>query len=241
MQLAPRTRPPCPVADAFVATWETTLGDADRRRLVAPLRARLPGTRTAAGSAVTKAAEAADWLVHVCAPAWLELVEPDPTALAALRACPSLALDTDSRRGRIAVDRAIQAVLAARMLACNAEWRKTRAPADAIAAEGRAIAEQLLPVANEAALGRTGFAAALAAADRAPFTNRWATLRDHLSGLAHAAVATLTWDAVWSTAGNRVTGTWAPAAQRRLDRDLTVVTARLQPYALELGQRILAS
>lgn len=240
MQLATRSRPTCPVAQAFVTTWESTLGEPDRRRLVAPLRARLGSTRTATGSAVSKSAAAADWLVHTAAPTWLEIVRPDPAALAALRACPSLALDTDSRKGRIAVDRAMQAVLAARMLACNAEWQRSRTPHPSLAEPGAAIVQQLLPLASEVAFGRTGYRAALAAAERAPFTNRWSTLRDHLTGLGQAAVATLTWDAVWSTAGSASIGTWTTAAQRRLDRELAAVTTRLQPHAQELGQRILA-
>ncbi len=240
MQLAPRVRPPCPVAQAFVSTWETGLGENDRRRIVAPLRARLGGTRTAAGSAIGKSATACDWLVHTCAPTWLEVAHVDPAALAALRACPPLTVDTDTRKGRIAVDKAIQAVLAARMLACNAAWSRSRPPREDIGDEARAIVEQLLPLASGALLGRTGFGAAMAAADRAPFTNRWSTLRDHLSGLAQAAVSTLAWEAVWSSLAARDSGTWTMAAQRRLDREIAVLTQRLQPHALTLAQRMLA-
>lgn len=241
MQLAhQRTRPPCPVAHTFVTTWESGLSEHDRRRIVAPLRARLGGTRTAVGTAMGKAALACDWLVHTCAPVWLEIAHADPGALAALRACPSLAADADDRRGRIAVDRAIQSVLAARMLACNAAWSRSRPAEPDLGVEATRIVEQLLPLATEAVFGRTGFAAAMAAADRAPFTNRWATLRDHLFGLAQAAVSTLTWQAVWTTTAARASGTWTMAAQRRLDREVATLTAQLQPEALQLAQRMLS-
>lgn len=240
MQLAHRKLPPCPVAQAFVTTWEDGLSENDRRRLVAPLRARLGGTRTAAGTAVGKAAAACDWLVHTCAPTWLEIAHPDPSALAALRACPSLLVDPDDRKGRIAVDRAIQAVLAARMHACNAAWSRSRPPSPELGDEANRIAEQLLPLATSAVFGRTGFAAAMAGADRASFTNRWPTLRDHLSGLAQAAVSTLTWQAVWASTASRESGTWTMAAQRRLDREVSLLTTRLQPHAIALAQRMLA-
>ncbi|MDP2306552.1 MAG: hypothetical protein Q8P18_11065 [Pseudomonadota bacterium] len=242
MHLAQRPRVPCPVATAFVTTWESQLGDHDRRLIVAPLRARLGGTRTSTGSAVYKAAAACDWLVHTCAPAWLEIADADPIALSALRTCPPLLVDTDTRKGRIAIDRAIQSVLAARMITCNAAWSRSRPPSEALAEEGRALSEQLLPRALDGALGRTGFHAAIAAADRAPFTSRWPTLRDHLLGLAQAATAALTWQAVWAAASARENGAgaWASGAERRLGREITVLTAHLQPHALHLAQQILS-
>jgi hypothetical protein len=240
MQLAHRARPTCPVAATFVTTWESGLGELDRSRILPPLRARLGSTSTTAGSAAGKAATACDWLVRTCAPVWLESCAADPAALAALRAVPSLTIDGDSRKARIAVDRAIQATLTARMLACNASWSRSRAPREDLDEEGRAIADRLLPLATASAFGRTGFAAALAAADRAPFTNRWSSMRDHLAGLAQAAVSCVVWGAVWSTAATRETGTWSLAAQRRADREIAVVTAQLQPQAVSLAQRILA-
>ncbi|MES2638336.1 MAG: hypothetical protein V4850_02610 [Myxococcota bacterium] len=242
MHLAQRPRVPCPVATAFVTTWESELGDNDRRRIVAPLRARLGGTRTGTGTAVQKAAASCDWLVHTCAPAWLEIADGDPVALSALRACPTLVVDADTRKGRIAIDRAIQSVLAARMITCNAAWTRSRPPRDELGEPGRLLAEQLLPRALEGTLGRTGFHAAIAAADRAPFTNRWPTLRDHLLGLAQAATAALTWQAIWAATGARENGAgaWASGAERRLDREITVLTAHLQPHALHLAQQILS-
>lgn len=243
MQLAtPRPRTPCPVATAFVTTWESQLGENDRRRIVAPLRARLGGTRTGTGSAVYKAAASCDWLVRTCAPAWLEIADAEPLALSALRACPPLLVDTDTRKGRVAIDRAIQAVLAARMITCNAAWSRSRPPLEELGDEGRALSEKLLPRALHAALGRTGFQAAIAAADRASFTNRWPTLRDHLVGLAQSATAALTWQAIWGAAGARENGAgaWASGAERRLEREITVLTAYLQPHALHLAQQILS-
>lgn len=240
MHLAQRPRVLCPVATAFVTTWESQLGDNDRRRIVAPLRARLGGTRTGTGTGVYKAAASCDWLVHTCAPAWLEIADADPSALSALRGSPALLVDTDTRKGRIAIDRAIQSVLAARMITCNAAWTRSRPPREELEERGRALSEVLLPRALDAALGRTGFHAAIAAADRAPFTNRWTTLRDHLLGLAQAATAALTWQAIWAAANVRDHGAWASGAERRLDREITVLTAHLQPHALHLAQQILS-
>jgi len=242
MHLAQRTLAPCPVAAAFVTTWESHLVDSERRRLVAPLRARLVGTHPNTGAGAHKASAAADWLVRTCAPAWLELAAADPTALADLRTAPALVVETDTRKGRLAVDRAVQSVLAARMIACNAAWQRSRPPREDIGEEGVALAERLLPGALDAALGRSGFHAAVAAADRAPVGTRWPVLRDHLAGLAHAAVSALTWQAVWCSATVRDNGpgAWASGAERRLDRELTVLTAQLQPHALHLAKRMLA-
>lgn len=240
--LAHRQRLPCPVAAAFVSTWESGLGDNDRRRILVPLRARLATTRLATGTAVVKSAAAADWLVHTCAPVWLEIARPDPAALSALRTCPPLYLDGDSRKGRIAVERAMQSVVNARMLACNAAWARSQSPDGQHQIEGEAIAAELLPIVSLTVLGRTGFDAALAAADRAPFTNRWGLLRGHLAGLAQAAVSTLAWEAVWSSAGVAPNGhaAWLQAAQRRLEREASALAAQLQPDAVLLGQRIVA-
>jgi hypothetical protein len=242
MHLAQRTRVPCPVASAFVTTWESHLADGERRRIVAPLRARLVSTHPNTVTGAHKASAAADWLVRTCAPAWLELADADPTALAGLRSVPALLVESDSRKGRFAVDRAVQAVLAARMIACNAAWQRSRPPCEDIGEEGGALSERLLPGALEVALGRSGFHAAVAAADRAPTTTRWPVLRDHLAGLAHAAVSALTWQAIWASASVRDNGpgAWASGAERRLDRELTVLTAQLQPHALHLARQILA-
>ncbi len=242
MHLAQRTRTPCPVATAFVTTWESQLGDHDRRRIVGPLRARLGGGRSGGGTAIEKATAATDWLVRTCAPAWLEIANPSPHALAELRNAPVLHVDGDSRKGRIAIDRAIRAVLGARMIACNAAWSRSRPPSPELADEGRALSERLLPRALDSALGRTGFHAAIAAADRAPFNNRWPTLRDHLLGLAQASTAALTSQSVWAASSVRDNGlgAWASGAERRLDREITVLTAHLQPHALHLAQQILS-
>lgn len=234
-----RTRTLCPVATAYLDALEAGLPEIDRRRVLAPLRTRLNNSRLSAGSSVDKAAAAVDWLQRSAAPVWLEAAGTDPQLLATLRALPAIRGESNTRRLRLTVERSLQAVLRARMLACNAAWHRSRAAEVSLLAEGAAMVGSVLPHAERSAFDRSGYGAALAAVDRAPPVQRWALLRDHLVGLAQAAVATLAWDAAWSTA--RGSEGWRQAFDRRLDRELELLIGQLQPQSIHLGGILVAS
>jgi hypothetical protein len=75
----------CPVVGAFVRSWNDALGDDDRQRLLAPLLLLTLDTATGEADSERRAWMAADWLVRVHAPAWLDLAGLTDHA-AALRA-----------------------------------------------------------------------------------------------------------------------------------------------------------
>ncbi len=208
--------------------------------LAPPPRAACPVAATGAGAGRHRAALATDWLVRTAAPAWLDLTCPDPVGLADLRKCPVIDVLSDTRTARIAVGRAIRAVLAARMSVCNRVWSHSqRMPSDhqALAAH---VVERVLPRLH-AAFADTGFGAAMAAAARAPCTNRWSTLRDHLEGLAQAAAAALAWQAAFDARLSVSEGedAWVEACGRAALRELRPLAERLQPNAHSLALRIL--
>lgn len=234
-----RPRSVCPVTTAYLDALEAGLAEADRRRVLPGLRTRLGAGRLSAGSSIDKAAAAADWLVRVAAPIWLEAVAPDPRLLAALRAGPGLRGETNTRRARLTMERSVQQVLQARMSACNVAWNRRRSE-ESLAAEGQAMLDRFLPRMEKLAFARSGYGAALGAVDCAPPVPRWATLHDHLVGLGQAAVAALAWDAAWTTAACRTTGTWATACERRLEREVNLLVGQLQPHSIALGGLLVA-
>ncbi|MBA2684074.1 MAG: hypothetical protein H0U66_06260, partial [Gemmatimonadaceae bacterium] len=78
-----------PVIGAFVRSWNDSLADEPRNRLLRPLLPKLIGTRTTEADDETRAWMATDWLVRVHTPAWLELAGFFSRA-AELRALPVL-------------------------------------------------------------------------------------------------------------------------------------------------------
>ena len=79
----------CPVITAFMVSWNDSLPDADRTRLLAPLIPLLVGTRSTPAIEQRRATMAADWLIRVHTPAWLRLAKLD-TQAAALEALPEI-------------------------------------------------------------------------------------------------------------------------------------------------------
>ncbi|CAB4157381.1 hypothetical protein UFOVP679_19 [uncultured Caudovirales phage] len=63
----------CPVITAFMVSWNDSLDDADRTRLLAPLIPHLIGTRGSKALQNRRATMATDWYVRVQTPAWLRL------------------------------------------------------------------------------------------------------------------------------------------------------------------------
>jgi hypothetical protein len=88
----------CPVISAFLRTWNDDLPDDERETLLRPLIPRLVGTRGDADLERRRATMAADWLIRVHTPAWLQVAKLDAhaDALASLpeitdsAQCPSL-------------------------------------------------------------------------------------------------------------------------------------------------------
>jgi hypothetical protein len=62
-----------PVIATFRRSWERSLGDDDRNRLLKPLVPTLIGTRTNAADENIRAWMCLDWLVRIYAPTWLRL------------------------------------------------------------------------------------------------------------------------------------------------------------------------
>ena len=74
---------------AFGRSWNDSLSDEDRDRLLLPFLPRLVGTRSTAEVQDRRAFMAADWAVRVFTPAWLRLAKLDEHA-EALEGLPEL-------------------------------------------------------------------------------------------------------------------------------------------------------
>ena len=61
------------VIASFCRSWNDSLNDADRNRLLKPYVTKVIGTATNDADEQTRAWLATDWLVRVNAPAWLDL------------------------------------------------------------------------------------------------------------------------------------------------------------------------
>ncbi len=64
----------CPIVSDFMRTWNDSLCDADRNKLLKPLIPRLVGSRSTTDVATKRSYLALDWLVRVFTPEWLDLV-----------------------------------------------------------------------------------------------------------------------------------------------------------------------
>lgn len=108
----------CPTIAAFLRSWNDTLPDEDRDRLLKPLVLVVLGTRSTPEVARRRSLLALDWFVRVFTPAWLALtpsLEPHATALR------SLAEIVDDNTAS-AADPAVQAANSAAVsAACSAD------------------------------------------------------------------------------------------------------------------------
>ena len=133
-----------PVISAFLRTWNDSLSDADRDRLLpaAVWVPRLVGSRGDDATEERRAYLALDWLVRVHTPAWLDLVPSLAPHAAALRALPEV-LDTPSAQAAGSVVRAAQAATrtTTQAAAWDAAWDAARVAAwDAARAAARVAA-----------------------------------------------------------------------------------------------------
>jgi hypothetical protein len=108
---------PCvsPVIGAFVRAWNDAMPDEARTRLLAPLLPLLLDTATGDDDDERRVWMAADWLVRVHVPAWLDLTPSLAGHAQALRALPKLHSRAAARAaaGAAALDAALDAALAA--------------------------------------------------------------------------------------------------------------------------------
>jgi hypothetical protein len=175
-------RPECvdPVLGAFGRSWNDSLNDEDRDRLLLPFLPRLVGTRSTPDARDRRAFMAADWAVRVFTPAWLRLAKLDEHA-EALEGLPEL----DSVEVCRAAKPAIEAAGAAARDAAVAAAR------DAAVATARDAAG----AATRAAAGDAAWAAAGAAAGGATWDTAWAATRDAAGDAAWAAAGAAAWAA----------------------------------------------
>ena len=192
------------VIGAFMRRWNDDLDDEGRQRLKAFVP-RVIGT-AGDGQDDVRGWLAADWLVRVHTPAWLDLAGL-ASAAAALRALPDLRGSGSVKTAQPALDDARkQARAAARDAAWDATW--DAAWDAARAAAGAAAAAAARAAAWDAAGDAAGDAAWAAAGDAA-----WAAAWDAAGDAAGAAAGDAARDAAaaaaWDAAGDALTPTVA--------------------------------
>ena len=148
----------CPVLAAFGRSWNDSLDDEARNRLLKPFLPRLLNTRSTPDVQDRRAFMAADWAVRTYAPAWLRLAGLDEHAdnLAELRELDSVQAFRDAQ----AVIQPARKVAAA---AWAAAWAAARAAAGAAARD--AAGDAAWDAAGDAAWDAAGAAARAAAWD----------------------------------------------------------------------------
>ena len=176
-------RPRCvsPVLGAFVRSWNDALDDEERQALK-PCIPRMIGT-AGDGHDEERARMAADWLVRVCTPAWLDLGGINDSAQA-LRSLPPITGATLTE-GKHRVEAAREKAAAA--------WHAARAAAGDAA---RAAAT--------AAAGAAAWAAVRDAVRDAAGDVAWTSVRDAIWAaawdVAWDAVGAAAWDVAWDAA-----------------------------------------
>ncbi len=109
----------CPVITAFCVSWNDTLPDADRTRLLKPLIPLIVGTRSTNEVEERRSYMALDWLIRVFTPKWLDMVPALHEHAKALRELGSIA----DMAGAAAADVTVRAArAAARAADGNAAW-----------------------------------------------------------------------------------------------------------------------
>ena len=204
-----------PVISAFLRTWQDALSHEDRDRLLpaAVWVPRLIGSRGTPEVEEQRAWLAADWMIRVHAPMWLDLTPSMRTHAEALRSLPAITADT--------LDEATQKVQAARDAARGAARDAARDAA--WYAAGEAAGDAAWAAARDAA-----WYAARGAARDAAWAAAWAAARDAAWYAARDAARDAAGDAAWAAA-------WAAATT-----SLRPTIETLQHSALDLLDRMLA-
>jgi hypothetical protein len=148
-----------PIIASFLRSWNDVLDDTTRQRLK-PYAARVIGTNTGPAHEETRAWLVTDWLVHVQAPAWLDLANLHDRAQE-LRGLPALTSAEIAIATQGVIEQARQdaaaAGAAAGAAAVDAAW----------AAAGDAAVDAAGAAAGDAAGAAAGDAAGAAAGDAA--------------------------------------------------------------------------
>ena len=181
-------RPACasPVVAALLRSWNDTLSDDDRDRLL-PAAVWVPRLVGSRGDEVTeerRAYLALDWLVRVHTPAWLDLVPALAPHAAALRVLPEIVDMTTAGRAGDTVRAARAAAGAAASAAGAASWAASWAASGAAAGD-----------ASRAAAGAAAWAASGAASRAAAGAAAWAASRAAAGAAAWAASGAAAWAA----------------------------------------------
>jgi hypothetical protein len=207
-------RPACAskVIGAFLRSWNDTLNDDDRNRLLKPYVTRLVGTVGTAAQEDRRAWMCLDWLVRTYTPAWLRAAKLD-TQAAVLAGLPEFEAGMDVPSIRPAARAAAAAWDAAREAAGEAAWAAAGAAAGAAARAAAGDAARAAAAAGDASGDAAGEAA-----------GAWAA--------AGAAAWAAAGEAAWAAAG--------AAAKDAAGTRLRAVVDELQTSAVDLIDRMIA-
>ena len=121
-----------PVLAAFGRAWNDALPDDERQQLKRYI-VLLPGTAGSEALSQRRGWMAADWLIRVNTPAWLELSPATAEHAAKLRALAPITSEQTLAAAQVALDQARSAAAAARAAAWDAAWAAAWAAAGAAA------------------------------------------------------------------------------------------------------------
>jgi hypothetical protein len=241
-----------PVIAAFMRSWNDSLNDDDRNRLLKPYVTKLVGTAATPEIEDARAWMTLDWLVRTCTPAWLRCAGLNDQA-ARLAELPEFKAGMDVPSIRPAIDAVREDARAACDAARAAAWAAAGAAGAAAWAAAGDAACDAARAAAWAAAGAAAWAAARDAAGAGAGAAAWDAARDAARAAAGAAAgARAACDAAWA-AGDAAraaawdaarAGAWAAAraaAGAAAWAPLQPVVDELQPLALELIDRMIAS
>ena len=174
-----------PVIAAFMRSWNDSLDDEARNRLLKPLIPKLVGTRALAEIEERRSYMALDWLVRVFTPKWLDMVPSLHEHAKALRELEAIADMAGAAAAGVRVRLASVDASAAGAAAGAAAWDAARAAAGAAA---RAAAWDAAGAAAWAAAAAAARDAAGAAARDAAGDAAWAKLRPTVVSLQDSAM-----------------------------------------------------
>ena len=177
------------VITAFMVSWNDSLGDEPRNRLLKPLIPLLVGTRSTAEVEERRSYMALDWMIRVFTPKWFDLV---PALHEHAKALRDLDVIADMAGAAAAGKRVTAAWAAAWTAAGDAAWDAAGAAAGAAAAgaaAGDAARAAAGAAAWDAAWAAAGAAARAAARAAAAWAAAGAALKPTTKWLQKSAIA----------------------------------------------------